>query len=628
MSCHFAKLIAAFVCTYNICGSATFNTSSEHYKLAVGQGESSTTITTLTVEDSTTYKVAVTADCGSSSLKADPKYVSGYNYDTFVNILERKMAKSVDDDDVFSSENIPLRKKQRSEIVSLSPPIKSAQFEQPFSQKITTSLTGEDTFKESFDFLIAQLANLDLWIVFLSHPDKDHINWLSTVFDKLTVTTKLILIAGGEWFNTNSTEDIREVLSLVYGSKKERICSFFPYEDGKLSGIETRQWLEENGGEITKNDPKTFCPRKKYNETMLDHFHGTLTELFDKVYKEKKPFDFIGLLTEDVRLQALKNNVLSKIYIWSLDNPIGNTNAQSLVWSHEVDDIGWTFVYTGDAEDSTFKKISESIKLPNSTKLPEDVIRRQKTAETSVQNLIMMQGMHHGSLENVSSLAMKLFYPNAIAFSAGNGASFAHPSMLAIQKYQEFFNDPKNELLTSSLWSSYILRNSSYLFVAFSQKGDGALGKASPVKIETGKPVLMCTNAYGTLKINKSGIYTPFNETEGYLGYYDLHAYEKEGKLESFKELLTNDNVKMSALTSAHDESYQLESFRKDLKDVSSPISLGKDQGASLIIEVNQNYALKAIQKTCKENGKDKPYIYFYVLKKLISTDAKVVPVE
>jgi hypothetical protein len=138
--------------------------------------------------------------------------------------------------------------------------------------------------------------------------------------------------------------------------------------------------------------------------------------------------------------------------------------------------------------------------------------------------------------------------------------------------------------------------------------------------------VFLCTNTYGTLKINKSGIYTPFNETEGYLGYYDLHAYETEGELKSFKTLLTSNNVKMSNLTSAHNESYQQESFRHDLKDVSSPISLGKDQGASLIIEVNQNYALKAIQKIRKESSKDKNYVYFYVLRKLSSTDTKIVP--
>jgi hypothetical protein len=283
-------------------------------------------------------------------------------------------------------------------------------------------------------------------------------------------------------------------------------------------------------------------------------------------------------------------------------------------------------VYTGDAENSTFKKISESIKSPDITEVPKDIIRRKRTAETGVPNLIMMMGMHHGSLENVSSLAMELFYPNAIAFSSGNGASFAHPSMSAIQKYQEFFNDTKNSLLTSSLWSSYTLRNQSYLFAAFLQKGAGSLGNAIGIKIASNKPVFLCTNTYGTLKINKSGIYTPFNETEGYLGYYDLHAYETEGELKSFKTLLTSNNVKMSNLTSAHNESYQQESFRHDLKDVSSPISLGKDQGASLIIEVNQNYALKAIQKIRKESSKDKNYVYFYVLRKLSSTDTKIVP--
>lgn len=64
--------------------AATVDISSEHFKLAVGQGECSTTISTINIPAvKNSYKVAVTADIGSSSLRADPKYLSGYNYDNF-----------------------------------------------------------------------------------------------------------------------------------------------------------------------------------------------------------------------------------------------------------------------------------------------------------------------------------------------------------------------------------------------------------------------------------------------------------------------------------------------------------------------------------------------------------------
>jgi hypothetical protein len=288
-----------------------------------------------------------------------------------------------------------------------------------------------------------------------------------------------------------------------------------------------------------------------------------------------------------------------------------------IVWSHEVDDIGWTFVYTGDADDSTFKKISESIKSPG-TDEPKDIIRmRHKTAATVTPNLIMMQGMHHGSLENVSSTAMELFCHNAIAFSSGNGASFAHPSITAIQKYQELFKAQN----IADFWTSLTLQNQSYSFAAFSQKGEGALGIAKSIKMSASKAVFLCTNAYCTIKINRDGVYMPFNEIEGYMGYYDLHAYEVGGTLQSFKDRLNRgDQLKMSDLTLAHDESYQLESFRKELIDTSLPMSLLSESVDCLIINVNQSYALKALEKTRKENGKDKPYIYFYVLKKLLPT--------
>lgn len=309
--------------------SATFDISSEHYKLAVGQGECSTTVSTLTQKDiKAAYIVAVTADCGSSSLRADRKYVSGYNYDSFVPILARQQMKMFEG--LFAPTSEPVKKRHRTEGdgKSRSPSLETSQLEQSASKKITTSLTGESTFEESFDFLIKQLANLDLWIVFLSHPDKDHINWLSEVFNKLPDKTKLMMIAGGEWFNTNSTEDIRDVLSLVYGSQKDRIFSFFPYEDGKLSGAEMQNWLDTNGVSITK-DPSSFCPRRLFNGVRLDNFHGTLSALFN-VYQIKNPWEFIGLYLDDPRHQALESNILSKIYIWSLDYPIGNPNAQSI----------------------------------------------------------------------------------------------------------------------------------------------------------------------------------------------------------------------------------------------------------------------------------------------------------
>ncbi|MBA4260307.1 MAG: hypothetical protein C0446_14185 [Chitinophaga sp.] len=65
----------------------TYSVESIHYKLAVGQGECSTTISTIHLNKSTFFKIAVTADIGSSSLRAYPKYVRGYNYDKFDIIL-------------------------------------------------------------------------------------------------------------------------------------------------------------------------------------------------------------------------------------------------------------------------------------------------------------------------------------------------------------------------------------------------------------------------------------------------------------------------------------------------------------------------------------------------------------
>ena len=57
------------------CFSVIPNEKSEHYVLAVGQGECSVTITERIVGKQN-CSIAVIADVGSSSLKSDPKFVS------------------------------------------------------------------------------------------------------------------------------------------------------------------------------------------------------------------------------------------------------------------------------------------------------------------------------------------------------------------------------------------------------------------------------------------------------------------------------------------------------------------------------------------------------------------------
>lgn len=473
-----------------------------------------------------------------------------------------------------------------------------------------TSLTGESSFEGSFSFLNEQLVNVDLWIVFLSHPDKDHINWLGTTFNKLPKKTKMLLIAGGRWLRTTPTEEIRDVLSLIHNSKNhDRILSFFPHEDGQLSCDEMEAWLQLNGKNITKKDPESFRPRNEYNGCRLDKFHGTLSSLFEVYKDKKKPLDFIGLSSDSALKQAITNSILNKIYIWSLDYPIGNTNAQSIVWSHDVDDIGWTFVYTGDAENSTFENIKNNLKVST------DVIRSKKRAPNSKPNLIMMQGMHHGSAENLSQVAMKLFCPNVIAFSAGNGASFAHPSTNAITGYEIKAN------FVSEFWARYSLTNLSYSFAAFEKRGDGSQGKATQQSIIENAPVFLCTNTYGTIKINDKGIFTPFNDTPGYSGYYDLHAYEWCGSLDQLSTSLERGSFTVSKLTLTNEDVYKTEDFSIALKDQELTKHTHTETKNYLLLSFkgNADYLLKAIQKVRKVSGKDTNFVYFYVLKKLVA---------
>ncbi len=567
---------------------ASDTVESMHYKLAVGQGECSTTISTIR-RGSATLKVAVTADIGSSSLRADSKYTSCYDYNAFKNIFELKPQDSL-------SSGIEDKKRSRVPSPSFTQSKKKEKpgfFPVPIKER-ATSITGEADFEDSFTFLIEQLRDTDIWVVFLSHPDKDHINRLSSTLHFVKTHTpniKLILLAGGEWFNSHSTEDIREIFGVIQ-TNRDSVMAFFPYEDAKPSTAAIINLLKSTHL-IEKNNPQSFNPRKDVNGVDLESYHGTLFHCLTNVYADRIPAFWHFLRIDPVKQELLISHVLDKIYIWSLDHRPVNTNAQSLVWSHAVDDIGWTFVYTGDAESSTFEKIAISLSGAR------DLIR-------SIQhsgNLVMLQGMHHGSKENVSPLAMELFCPNVCVFSAGNGAVFAHPSI-------EVLGYPFREEDIGAFWEKYALKEFGYSFAAFTAPRQGPTGSAQAVSIHLNSPVFMCTNTYGTLRITKDSISAPSSYIQqGYMMYYLLHAYEIKKTA-----LIDSASITIDGLTANQEtEEYSAEGFWEQLRgrtliQNSTDPSIYED---SLL----PTYKLKVITKKRKVGPRTEEYLYFYVLK-------------
>ena len=213
------------------------------------------------------------------------------------------------------------------------------------------SMQNDSSFDSPVSFLTQKLLDkqLDYWIVFLSHPDNDHINYLGDAFTEITnkkLNLKVILIAGGEWFNSKSTKSMDKVKSLV-DSNKDKVYAFFPFDLGRCNYSDIVE-----SGEFLKNFQKPILHDTQGKPSIyVEDFYGTLDILLlnkgfvPHVKKtEIKPiWEFLNFSTQtDLMYQAIVSEIFRKIYIWNLNYPTGNDNARSLVWSHAVDDIKWT----------------------------------------------------------------------------------------------------------------------------------------------------------------------------------------------------------------------------------------------------------------------------------------------
>lgn len=600
----------------------TDSVESIHYKLAVGQGECSTTISTIHLNKSTFFKVAVTADIGSSSLKSDSKYVSCYDLSSFQPVFKKKHKKvaaiSQSTKRALSDpEPDPVTQPMRAQPTPMraqpTPAVNSGLFNTEGIR--AASLAGDSSLKGSWTFLIEQLKAVSYWFVILSHPDNDHINELKSTFDALYEKNneiKLIYILGGELYNPFSTQGTRDLISLLKHEKS--VMAFLPFEDAKLPSEEITKLMQSDQNTVNSN-AASFNPKRKVNNVDLEDFHGTLYKCLTTVYSDKEDsfWKLLNLDTDTLKKKALIDVILEKIYIWSLDYRPANENARSLVWSHAVDDIGWTFVYTGDAEKSTFEKIKRSLSTFEGGRVSDTNVFRTRQP---YHNLVMMQCMHHGSKENVSELAIAIFQPNVFSISAGNGAVFAHPHMESIKKYGTNSSQHPREF-----WAKYELEDKDYTFSAFSEPGQGVGGKAFAISPQDKGSVFLCPNNYGTIKITSSAISIPFNTAQpGYYRYSLLHAYEQiKSHIVDLKTITVDGLIKKY---DKKDEEYWQEPFWEQLKGK----VLTKSKKDSSLYEDKHDAPFK-LQMFTKIRDRQE-YCFFYVLRKLSAEDNVILPVD
>ncbi|QEK38142.1 hypothetical protein FZC35_02025 [Candidatus Cytomitobacter indipagum] len=263
--------------------------------------------------------------------------------------------------------------------------------------------------------LRAKLQNLDYLFVILSHPDKDHINFISKLF-------------GCECAANANADDIDKHSDSKY------------LKDCKIMSILCGYWRkgDENSDEGKEDNSNVMkqalgCLKKRShiliepfitkqkNSHLPKFFSGDIESMFNKFVAKKSLISGF-----DAIIKELKDH----IYIWSMNTP-GNPNAQSPIISFtgkvdgESDEQAYSVICAGDAEDSTYSNM-----------VTELAIREQKNIRSVLDLIeskfgdsrIALVAPHHGSEEQwqITFNLAKLFQANILYISNGHGGMYPH----------------------------------------------------------------------------------------------------------------------------------------------------------------------------------------------------------
>lgn len=212
-------------------------------------------------------------------------------------------------------------------------------------------------------------------------------------------------------------------------------------------------------------------------------------------------------------------------------------------------------------------------------------------------NLLMMQGMHHGSRENYCQAAMDIFTPDVICFSSGNGASFAHPHYGAVKKYQKCLGS------SAKFWERYQYATQGVSkFTAFKEKGTQ---RGFSMKSPENRAFILGTNQCGTIRITRESIGVTTAVPDGYIMFDTVHAYEADQ---------SGDSLSVDDLT--RNKGFYAEApFWEDL--AGKELTLDKELKLYRL-SGDEKYRMKMVEKTVGASTKK---YYFYVLQQSVDED-------
>jgi hypothetical protein len=362
------------------------------------------------------------------------------------------------------------------------------------AQLVTQSVVLDSLIQSVF----SQLAP-NLIFVFLSHPDEDHINFVDQISQLNNGSISTVFFLCGDWLSglhdPRKGQVIQNRLASIQARDVKKTLLYMPYywkkqysalSDNTLTA-QTVASIEELL--LTSRGKGTFFEtwvRSQNHVTWNIGLGDLLSQLspFDKVPNQSTTFSLD--LTQEGNQKNTTIQFLNNIHIWLLNHQRSNINAQSYLMSCTFPQLNMSFVFTGDADDSTFKELNIRMGQNN----PAQILRG-KGIDTSA-HLIWLFLPHHGSDENHSDVMYALFEPDAYMITAGNGAQHGHPRSDIVDQLQ---------LLSDRFWRQYRLTDKQpkfpfFKFMSAETKNQG-LDKRYPAIVhyteDKGAPVF-CTN--------------------------------------------------------------------------------------------------------------------------------------
>lgn len=343
----------------------------------------------------------------------------------------------------------------------------------------------EDAMREA-------LKGLDFLFLFLSHPDKDHINFINA--KAIPGTLPMLAYCGGNFLGGAERTTVKKVVAFLASRSRDNTWVEFPfYWRWKIL---SEPLLSYHALKRLFLNPDKLEDTWKTHQSLInavalsDHnpeafFQGTLQALLQETMCYSPGFgDFIQ--------QHIPPMPKGTAYIWGMNHRTADVNGQSTVVSFKLPENKMVLTCTGDAEEATFGRIHLELTLRE---------RQRQTATFFKRCEHTLMVPHHGSDSNLSDAMLKLFKPTVFIISAGNGKQYLHPSVTT-------WDFLKKHAPPSAGWKAG--KNKPQLLV-FDKQEDKKMMATLHHSVAEGRAPILGTNVLGTILYQQGLFHSYFN---------------------------------------------------------------------------------------------------------------------